>query len=103
MGYEVTTTQTGEEAVWLYRQAIESEKAFDTVILDLSMDSGMSGPEIMKELVAIDPDVKAIISSGYLDDPVIMNFANYGFVGLLTKPYDPQELDEKLQKIINTG
>ena len=103
MGYEVITTQTGEEAVWLYRQAIESKKQFDVVILDLSMDSGMGGTEVMEELMAIDPDVKAIISSGYLHDPVITNFENYGFVGILTKPYDPNELDEKLQNIINPG
>jgi two-component system, cell cycle sensor histidine kinase and response regulator CckA len=101
MGYEVTTTQTGEEAVWLYKRAIESEKPFDVVILDLSMPGGMGGPEVMEELLTIDPDVKAIISSGYLHDPVIMNFENYGFVGILTKPYDPQELDEKLQNIIS--
>jgi two-component system, cell cycle sensor histidine kinase and response regulator CckA len=103
MGYEVDTTLTGEEAVWLYRQAIESKKPFDAVILDLSMDSGMGGTEVMEELIAIDPDVKAIISSGYLHDPVIMNFEDYGFAGILTKPYDPKELDEKLQNIINPG
>jgi nitrogen-specific signal transduction histidine kinase/ActR/RegA family two-component response regulator len=103
MGYEVATTLTGEEAIWLYRQAIESRKPFDAVILDLSMDSGMGGTEVMEELTAIDPDVKAIISSGYLHDPVIMNFEDYGFAGILTKPYDPKELDEKLQNIINPG
>jgi two-component system cell cycle sensor histidine kinase/response regulator CckA len=104
MGYEVATTLTGEEAIWLYRQAIESRKPFDAVILDLSMDnSGMGGTGVMEELLAIDPDVKAIISSGYLHDPVIMNFENYGFAGILTKPYDPKELDEKLQNIINPG
>ncbi len=103
MGYEVITTQTGEEAVWLYRQAMESGKPFDVVILDLSMDSGMGGTDVMEEMRAIDPDVKAIISSGYLHDPVIMNFENYGFAGILTKPYDPKELDEKLQNIINPG
>jgi CheY-like chemotaxis protein len=102
MGYEVNTTQTGEEAVWLYRQAMESRNPFDTVILDLAMDSGMGGTKVMEDLLAIDPDVKAIISSGYLHDPVIMNFENYGFMGILTKPYDPKELDNKLQDLINT-
>lgn len=103
MGYEVTTTQTGEEAVWSYKQAMESREPFDAVILDLAMDSGMGGTKVMEDLLAIDPDVKAIISSGYLHDPVIMNFENYGFAGILTKPYDPKELDEKLQNIITPG
>ena len=103
MGYEVTTTQTGEEAIWLYRHAIESGEPFDAAILDLAMESGMGGPEVMEKLLVINPDIKAIISSGYLHDPVIMNYANYGFAGILTKPYDPKELDEKLQNIINPG
>ena len=103
MGYEVATTKTGEDAVWLYRQAVESRKPFDAVILDLALGRGMGGTEVMKDLLAIDPDVKAIISSGYLYDPVIMNFENYGFAGILTKPYDPKDLDEKLQNIITPG
>jgi CheY-like chemotaxis protein len=103
MDYEVTTTQSGEEAVWLYKHAMESGTPFNIVILDLSMDGGMDGTEVMKKLLAIDPDVKAIISSGYLHDPVIANYEDYGFTGILTKPYDPKELDEKLQNIINQG
>lgn len=100
MEYEVTTTKTGEEAVFLYRQAIESGRPYDAVILDLSLESGMDGTEVMEKLTLIQPDVKAIISSGYLHDPVVVNFESYGFAGILTKPYDPKELDEKLQSII---
>jgi two-component system, cell cycle sensor histidine kinase and response regulator CckA len=103
MDYEVTATQTGEEALLLYKQAMESGKPFDVVILDLSMDNGLGGTEIMDKLIAADPDVKAIIASGYLHDPVIMNFEDYGFAGILKKPYDPKELDKKLQDIINQG
>jgi two-component system, cell cycle sensor histidine kinase and response regulator CckA len=103
MGYEVITAQTGQEAISRYRHAAESRKPFDVVILDLVLDRDIGGTEVMKELVAIDPDVKAIISSGYLYDPVIINFEEYGFAGILTKPYDPNELDEKLQNIINPG
>jgi len=73
MGYEVTTTQTGKDAVWSYKQAMESGKSFDAVILDLVLDRDMGGTEVMKDLLAIDPNVKTIISSGYLYDPVIMN------------------------------
>ncbi len=102
MGYEVTTSQSSEEAVSLYRESMESNKAFDAVILDLVMESGMSGTEVLDQLKQINTDVKAIISSGYLQDPVLMNYAVYGFAGILTKPYDPRELDEKLQTIINS-
>ncbi len=57
--------------------------------------------EVLEQLRQINADVKAIISSGYLQDPVLMNYTDYGFAGILTKPYDPRELDEKLQRIIN--
>lgn len=100
MEYEVTTTTNGEEAIFLYRQAVESGRPYDVVILDLSLESGMDGTEVMEKLTLIQPDVKAIISSEYLHDPVIINYEKYGFAGTLTKPYDPRELDEKLQNII---
>jgi signal transduction histidine kinase/CheY-like chemotaxis protein len=103
MGYEVVAAQNGEEAIGFYRQAIELKKPFDVVILDLAIPGGMGGKEVMQELTAIDPHVKGIISSGYLNDPIMKNFKNYGFSDILTKPYEANELDEKLQNIIKAG
>ncbi|HVN97087.1 MAG TPA: PAS domain S-box protein [Syntrophorhabdaceae bacterium] len=100
MGYEVTTTQTGEEAVFLYREAMGSDASYDAVILDLAIEDGMGGAEVMENLKAMDPRVRAIISSGYLHDPVITHFEDYGFAGTLTKPYNPEELDQKLAAVI---
>ena len=100
MGYEVMTTQNGEETIRLYRQAMELKKPFDVAILDLAIPGRMGGKEVMQELAFLDPHVKAIISSGYLNDPIIRDFQKYGFSGILTKPYDAKELDEKLQYII---
>ena len=102
MGYEVTTAQNGEETIGFYRQAMELKKPFDAVVLDLAIPGGMGGKEVMQELIAIDPHVKAIISSGYLNDPVVRDFKRYGFLGMLTKPYEANELDDKLQNIIKT-
>lgn len=100
MGYEVVTTQNGEETIRLYRQAMELKKPFDVAILDLAIPGRMGGKEVVQELAFLDPHVKAIISSGYLNDPIIRDFQKYGFSGILTKPYDAKELDEKLQYII---
>jgi PAS domain S-box-containing protein len=100
MGYEVTTAQSGEETIGFYRQAMELKKPFDAVVLDLAIPGGMGGKEVIKELIAIDPRVKAIISSGYLNDPVVKDFRRYGFLATLTKPYEANELDDKLQNII---
>ena len=85
MGYEVTTAQSGEETIGFYRQAMELKKPFDAVVLDLAIPGGMGGKEVMQELIAIDPHVKAIISSGYLNDPVVKDFKRYGFSGYAYK------------------
>ena len=102
MGYEVTTAQNGEEAIGFYRQAMELRKPFDAVVLDLAIPGGMGGKEVMQELITIDPHVRGIISSGYLNDPVVKGFRRYGFLATLTKPYEANELDDKLQNIIRS-
>ncbi len=100
LGYDVTPAQNGEEAIGFYRQAMELKKTFDAVILDLAIPGGLGGKEVIQELAAMDPGVKAIISSGYLNDPIIQDYRAYGFSGILTKPYDAKELDDKLQNIM---
>lgn len=101
LGYEATPARSGEEAIDLYRQAMELKSPFNAVVLDLAIPNGIGGKEVLGELVRIDPMVKAIISSGYLNDPIVSRFGEYGFLDVLTKPYDAVELDEKLQKIIS--
>jgi len=100
MGYEVTTAESGEEALGFYRQAMELKTPFDVVILDLAIPGGMGGKDVIRELIAFDPHVKAIVSSGYLNDPVVKDHKRHGFAGILTKPYEAAELDEKLQNIM---
>jgi PAS domain S-box-containing protein len=99
LNYDSLCAETGEEAVRLYRQAIEEGEAFHVVILDLVVPNGMGGKECVRELREIDPEVKAIVSSGYSNDPVMANYSDYGFQGVLPKPYQLQELDEALEKV----
>jgi CheY-like chemotaxis protein len=100
VGYESTTAQTGEEAVSLYKEAMDLDEPFCAVILDLEIFNGKGGKETIQELLSIDPDVKAILSTGSLHDPIITDYKNYGFLEILTKPYGANELYEKLRGII---
>ncbi len=103
IGYKVSFAKNGEEAIDAYRKAIENGEPFDVVILDLTVRGGMGGGEAIRLLREMDPGVRAIVSSGYSRDPVMLNHARYGFSGVLPKPYKIQELFDALQSaMLNT-
>jgi PAS domain S-box-containing protein len=99
-GYTTGFASNGAEAVTVFREAYATDTPFDAVILDLTIPGGVGGKEIVKELLAIDPFVKAIASSGYSDDPVMAQPHDYGFKGVIAKPYTPAELGEVLRKVL---
>jgi PAS domain S-box-containing protein len=100
LGYEVECVLDGTAAVERYREAITAGRPFDAVVLDLTVQGGMGGGEAMEQLKAIDPHIKAIVSSGYSDDPVMSSYATYGFSGIIQKPFDVISLSEILHRII---
>jgi len=100
LGYEVACAREGDEAVELYEQARESEKPFDAVILDLTIPGGMGGEDAIKKLHEIDPEIKAIVSSGYSQDPIMSEYRQYGFSEVVAKPYGIKELSDVLHKVI---
>jgi CheY-like chemotaxis protein len=102
LGYEVDFARDGREAVKRYKKAMDSDKPFDAVILDLTVKGGMGGTDAIRELVKIDPHVIGIVSSGYCNDPGIVDYDQYGFRGVVTKPYTMGELGEKLNQAIVT-
>ncbi|MBW1796120.1 MAG: response regulator [Deltaproteobacteria bacterium] len=98
IGYEVEVAKDGAEAIALYEQAQESQVPFDVVILDLTVPGGMGGKETIEKLIELDPQAKAIVSSGYSTDPVMSDFREYGFSSVVSKPYKIEELREALHK-----
>ncbi len=100
MGYEVTTAQDGQAAVNRYKEAMAAGHPFDAVILDLTVPGGMGGKETMRRLLSLDPNVRAVVSSGYSNDPVMANHAAYGFCGAVKKPYLVQELSQLLNVVV---
>jgi len=100
LGYEVESTSDGAEAIDLYKKAKESGNPFDIVIMDLTVPGGIGGKEAIKRLLEIDPGVRAIVSSGYSNDPVMSDFKRYGFKGVVAKPYKVKDLAEVLRRVI---
>ena len=96
IGYEVEFAENGEEAIRWYREASRLGRPFDAVILDLTVPGGMGAREAIKHLLEIDPGVKAVVSSGYREDPVMIEFARYGFKGAIGKPYTIKKLAETI-------
>jgi len=99
-GCTTATASGGHEALALYRQALEAGAPFDAVIMDLTIPGGMGGEETIKKLLALDPHAKVIVSSGYVDDPLMANYADFGFKGIAAKPYTKNELQEVLGKVL---
>ena len=94
IGHTATLVENGEQAIEAYRK-----EKFDLVILDVTIPGGMGGIETVKELKAIDPQVKALVSSGYANSPILSDSAAYGFSAALEKPYLLNELKTAIEKL----
>jgi CheY-like chemotaxis protein len=101
MGYTSQSARDGHDALALYKEAHRERKPFDAVILDLTVPGGMGGEETIDELKRFDPDVIAIVSSGYANDPIMADCEKHGFRGVISKPYDMQNLHTVLRKVLD--
>lgn len=99
-GFDVSHASDGAEAVEIFRRAIGEGNPFSLVILDLNVPGGMGGEETVQELIKIMPDIKAIVTSGYLNDKVMSDCNKYGFIESLAKPYTSEDLIEIVSKNI---
>lgn len=99
LGYQVASAFDGETAVSLFQVAKEGGVAFDAVILDLTVPGGMGGLETLSKLLEIDSTVKAIVSSGYANDPIMSDYKKYGFAAIIPKPFTLDDLRKKLDLI----
>jgi len=100
IGMDVVTVDEGGDAVRAYAEARRANRPFDLVILDLTVPGGMGGREAVEKLRAIDPRVRALVSSGYSADPVLAQYRAHGFLGMVPKPYDITELSRAIQSAL---
>jgi CheY-like chemotaxis protein len=69
------------------------------VIVDLNVPNGMGGRETVERLRRIDSNLKAVVSSGYPDDPIMTNYREYGFNAVISKPFRVSDLNSALQML----
>jgi two-component system cell cycle sensor histidine kinase/response regulator CckA len=100
LGYTPVAAHDGEEAVRLYREALDAGQPFAAVILDLTVRRGIGGKAAIGELLALDPHATVLISSGYTSDPIMADYATHGFRGALPKPYGLAELGHALSTVL---
>jgi CheY-like chemotaxis protein len=98
-GYQVELAKDGEETIRKYTAAREAGAPFAAVIMDLTIPGGMGGKEAVNKLREIDPEVKAVVSSGYSTDPIMADYRAYGFSGVVAKPYHAGELEKTLRNV----
>ena len=96
------TAADGQEAVEKYREYRSAGRPFGVVILDLTVKGGMGGEETLERLKEIDPEVKAIVSSGYSIDSVMSEYQAAGFAGIIAKPYSLAKISQVLKTQIYT-
>jgi two-component system, cell cycle sensor histidine kinase and response regulator CckA len=101
VGYIVETVEEGSQALVRYQERMEQGTPFSLVIMDLTIPGGMGGKEAIKNLLELDPDAVVVVSSGYAEDPIMSNYAEFGFKGVIAKPYTLKKLLDKLDKILS--
>jgi CheY-like chemotaxis protein len=100
LDYKFDLAKSGEEAITLYKRYLNIGRPYDAVIMDLSVIGGMGAEETFLALRQLDPDVRAIISSGYDNDDMARQFLDMGFCGYLTKPYRVGDLGKIIRTVL---
>lgn len=103
LGYDVTTAKSHSDAMESYGDAKNAGRPYSLIIMDLTMRGDEGGEIAIRRWKNAHPEVKAVISSGYVNDPVIEEYWKYGFVGAMVKPYSLFDLKSYLEKILTVG
>jgi PAS domain S-box-containing protein len=98
MGYDVAYALDGDDALFMIRKAAAAKEPFVAVIMDITIPGGMGGKEAIRQLRKADKDLPVFVSSGYSEDPVMADPAEYGFTDKISKPFRISELMELLAR-----
>lgn len=102
IGLDAVWVSDGVEAIAEYRKQLATQEPYSAVIMDLSIPNGMGGKEAISEILEIDKSAKVYVSSGYSNDPMMINYQDYGFTGVLNKPFDLAAMQETLAPFVTS-
>ena len=100
LGHETLEAEDGEKLVETYRRRKMIGKPIDIILMDLTVPGAMGGKEAMQEILVLDPDARAIVSSGYSNDPVMADHKKYGFKAAVTKPFLLEDLRYAIERVM---
>jgi two-component system cell cycle sensor histidine kinase/response regulator CckA len=98
LGYNTIPAYDGHEAINLYQEYQTRGENIDAVLMDLSIPGGMGGREAIGELLAVDRNAKVFVCSGYSTDPIVQDYRTYGFIGVISKPFDIASIKALLEQ-----
>lgn len=101
LGFDAEFATEGVEAVEIYKKAMEEDRPFAAVIMDLTVPGGMGGVEAVKKLLDIDPEARVIVSSGYSRDSIMGEYKKYGFKAVIKKPYRVAEFNKVVREVVD--
>ncbi|MEZ7893396.1 MAG: response regulator [Candidatus Wallbacteria bacterium] len=100
MGYNVISAHDGNELIDIYNKKKADNKKIDIFIMDLIVCGGPGGKETIGKLLTLEPEAKAIVSSGYSNDPVMSDYEKFGFKGILAKPYQEDDIKKAIDRLL---
>ena len=100
LGHVALEAENGEELIHIFKERQQSAEPIDVILMDLTVPGGMGGQEAMQEILALDPKIRAIVSSGYSNDPVMADYRKYGFMAAVTKPFLLEDLRHAIDEVM---
>jgi len=98
--FYVESAADGEKILKIYQESLDKGENFDILILDLTIKGGMGGEETFKKLLKLNPNVKAIVASGYSTKKILSDYKQFGFAGMLTKPFRMSDLLKEIERLL---
>ena len=102
LGHIALEAENGEELIALFSKHKKNTIPVDVILMDLTVPGGMGGKEAMQEILTLDPNARAIVSSGYSNDPVMADYTKYGFKAAVTKPFLLKDLQHAILDVMDS-